>query len=63
MFSLTPVGFVRSSLKHRIDAPRQGSEGALARSGFKSCRGNVELFLHGAAAPAKASPKPKKKGS
>ena len=26
--SLTPVGFIRSSLKHRADAPRQGSEGA-----------------------------------
>ena len=26
--SLTPVGFIQSSLKHRKDAPRQGSEGA-----------------------------------
>jgi tRNA-Thr(GGU) m(6)t(6)A37 methyltransferase TsaA len=27
-YSLTPVGFVQSSLKRRRDAPRQGSEGA-----------------------------------
>jgi len=26
--SLTPVGFIRSSLKNRHDAPKQGSEGA-----------------------------------
>jgi tRNA-Thr(GGU) m(6)t(6)A37 methyltransferase TsaA len=28
IFSLTPVGFVRSSLKRRSDAPKQGYEGA-----------------------------------
>ncbi len=27
-YSLTPVGFIRSSLKHRGDAPKQGTEGA-----------------------------------
>lgn len=27
-FELQPIGFVRSSLKRRQDAPRQGSEGA-----------------------------------
>jgi tRNA (Thr-GGU) A37 N-methylase len=27
-YSLTPVGFIRSSLKHREDAPKQGAEGA-----------------------------------
>ena len=27
-YSLQPVGFVRSSLRDRADAPRQGSEGA-----------------------------------
>jgi tRNA-Thr(GGU) m(6)t(6)A37 methyltransferase TsaA len=28
IISLTPIGFIRSALKHRADAPRQGSEGA-----------------------------------
>ena len=27
-FSLTPVGFIQSSIKHRRDAPKQGHEGA-----------------------------------
>jgi tRNA-Thr(GGU) m(6)t(6)A37 methyltransferase TsaA len=27
-YALTPVGFIRSSLKNRHDAPKQGSEGA-----------------------------------
>jgi tRNA-Thr(GGU) m(6)t(6)A37 methyltransferase TsaA len=27
-FSLHPIGFIHSSLKHREDAPRQGNEGA-----------------------------------
>ena len=27
-YSLTPIGFVRSTLKSRHNAPRQGSEGA-----------------------------------
>ena len=27
-YSMTPVGFVRSSLKNRHDAPKQGNEGA-----------------------------------
>jgi tRNA-Thr(GGU) m(6)t(6)A37 methyltransferase TsaA len=27
-FSLTPVGFIKSSLKRRQEAPKQGSEGA-----------------------------------
>ena len=47
-YSLNPIGFIRSPLKVRKNAPKQGSEGAL--DAWLEVRASVAEGLHGIAA-------------
>ena len=44
-YTLEPVGFIRSTVKGREDAPRQGPEGAPLELAHRDCGAPVRLHL------------------